>query len=148
MANPTFYNSFAEFVADGTIDLDTDTFGMMLLTNAHVVDPDDDFRNDVETEELPATGNYATGGVTLTGVTWTRITGAGGGARFTFATPTWPNLTASNIRFAVLYKRRGGASSADEVCAVWDLGQNFSPAGVEFKLLVPATGAFTLRGAA
>lgn len=145
MGNPTFYNSFAEFVADGTIDLDTDTFGMMLLDNAHTVDPDHDFRNDVEGDEVSGT-NYTAGGVTLSGVTWTRVTGANGGARFSFSTPTWPNVTVSNIRFAVLYKRRGGASSADELCAVWDLGQNFSPSGVEFKLNVPATGAFTLRG--
>lgn len=147
MGNPTFYNSFAEFVADGTIDLDTDTFGMMLLADGHTINPDHDFRNDVEGNEITGT-NYTAGGVVLSSVTWTRITGAGGGARFSFATPTWPNLTASNIRYAVLYKRRGGASSADELVCVWDLGQNSSPAGVEFKLLVPASGAFTLRGVA
>lgn len=145
MGNPTFYNSFAEFVADGTIDLDTDTFGMLLLTSAHVVNPDHDFRNDVTADEVSGT-NYTAGGVTLTSVTWTRVTGANGGAQFSFATPTWPNVTFSNARFAVLYKRRGGASSADELCAIWDLGQNFSPSGVEFKLVVPASGAFMLKG--
>lgn len=145
MGNPTFYNSFAEFSSDGTIDLDNDTFGLMLLDNTHTIDPDHDFRNDVEGDEITGT-NYTAGGITLTGVTWTRITGAGGGARFTFNTPTWPNLTASNIRFAVLYKRRGGASSADELCAAWDLDQTYSPSGVEFKLLVPAAGAFVKKG--
>jgi hypothetical protein len=144
MANPTFYNSFTEFVADGTIDLDTDTFGILLATSSYTIDKDHDFRNDI-TAEVTGTG-YTAGGVTLTSVTWVRTAGANGFTTFDFADPSWANATISDIRYAVLYKRRGGASSADELVCVWDLGQSITVNGTEFKLVVPTTGAFVLKG--
>lgn len=34
-ATITFYNSFKEYIADGTIDLDTDTFKVTLHTSSY-----------------------------------------------------------------------------------------------------------------
>ena len=145
MGNPTFYNSATEWIGDNTIDLDADTFHVQLQTSSYTIDRDHDFRNDLSATEVSGTG-YVTGGVALTGVTWTRVTGANGYSWFDFDDPTWSNATIALIRYAVLLKWRGGLASADELVCVWDLGQNYSPSGTEFKLVVPATGAFIHRG--
>ena len=142
----TFYNTFTRFCGNNTVDLDSDTFGCSLLTSSYTVDKDHDFRNDTDAFEIPATGGYTAGGVTLTGVTFLTTTGANGFTTFTFANPTWNPLTASNIQHALIYKRRGGASSADELCFVWTATNPISPNATQFTIVVPPTGAFRHLG--
>lgn len=101
-------------MAKGNIDLDTDTFKIMLTTSSYTPDQDaHDYRNDV-TNEVSGTG-YTSGGATLSGVSVTYDSGTNE-LRIKWSDPTWPSSTIT-ARTAVIYKSRGGASSADELLA-------------------------------
>lgn len=60
-------NHFVGNVGSGDIDLDTDTFKAVLSNTA--IDAEDNQLSDVT--QIANGGGYTTGGVTLTGVTWT-----------------------------------------------------------------------------
>lgn len=68
------YDSVAELIADGTIDLDNDTFKIVLVTSSYTFSAAHDEYSDLTGEVSNANG-YTTGGGTLTGVTWTRSNG-------------------------------------------------------------------------
>lgn len=111
------YNHCLDNLARGTIDFDTDTFKVMLVTSTYTPNKDThEFRSSV-TNEVSASGSYAAGGGTST-VTVTkddtndRPDVSFGNVSFTSATIT--------ARAAVIYKSRGGASSADELVAYVD----------------------------
>lgn len=98
----------------GSIDFDTDTFKVLLTTSAYTPNQDThDFRDDV-TNEVTGTG-YTAGGATLTGVAVT-YDAASNEVRIKWTDPTWATSTIT-ARTAVIYKARGGASSADELVA-------------------------------
>jgi hypothetical protein len=101
-------------VTKGLIDLDTDTFKMMLTTSAYTPNQDThDFRDDV-TNEVSGTG-YSAGGATLSGVSVTYDSGSNE-VRISWTDPTWATASIT-ARTAVIYKSRGGAASADELLA-------------------------------
>ncbi|MEW6583929.1 MAG: hypothetical protein AB1416_14335 [Actinomycetota bacterium] len=115
-------------LATGSIDLDADTFKLMLVTNANPPDLDaDDFRDDRTTGEVANGSGYATGGVTLTGVAVT-YDSASDQVRFDCADPSWTFTGAVTWRYGDVYKSRGGAASADELLAslAWDSDQTVS----------------------
>lgn len=106
----------------GSIDLDTDTFKLMLVTNANPPDLDaDDFRDDRTTGEVANGSGYTTGGVTLAGVAVT-YDSASDQVRMDFTDPTWTFTAAVTWRYADIYKSRGGVASADELLANLDWG--------------------------
>lgn len=122
-------------VAKGLIDLDTDTFKIMLTTSTYTPDQDvHDFRNDV-TNEVVGTG-YTSGGVTLTGVSVT-YDSASNEVRITWTDPTWPSSTIT-ARTAVIYKSRGGASSADELVAYCTEASDITSTAGTFTVDLPA----------
>jgi hypothetical protein len=99
-------------VLKGAVDLDTDTFKVLLTTSSYTPDQDThEFRSDV-TNEAAGTG-YTAGGATLSGVSLT-YDAASNEVRLTWADATWSTATLT-ARTAVIYKSRGGASSADEL---------------------------------
>lgn len=122
-------------VMKGAIDLDTDTFKIMLTTSAYTPDQDlHDFRNDV-TNEVTGTG-YTAGGATLAGVSVT-YDSATNEARVSWTDPTWATSTIT-ARTAVIYKSRGGASSADELVAYCTESADVSSTGGTFTVDLPA----------
>jgi len=130
------YNRALELWARGSIDFDTDTFKVMLVTSAYPAAGDatakdaDDFRNDV-TNEVTGTG-YTAGGNTVTvGVT---LDTANDRVDISLGGTTWPSSTIT-ARKAVYYKSRGGAATADELVAVNDFGSD----------VVSSSGTFTLN---
>lgn len=122
-------------VVKGAIDLDTDTFKMILTTSAYTPNQDThNFRDDV-TNEVVGTG-YTAGGATLAGVSVTYDT-ATNEVRISWTDPTWPSSTIT-ARTAVIYKSRGGAASADELLAYCtESGDVTSTAGT-FTVDLPA----------
>jgi hypothetical protein len=127
-----------QFVANGAVDLNTDTFKAMLTTSAYTPDQDaHNFRDDV-TNELAATGGYSTGGVTITtpAVTYDTATNE---VRWDFDDPSWSSATFTARRM-VVYKSRGGASSADELVMWVDFGADETVAAGTFTYVVAATG--------
>lgn len=97
----TLYDSVAEFIADGTIDLDTHTFKIALLDSGYTPNQSHDELADVSADEIANGSGYTTGGGTLAGVTWAQT---GGVAKFDSDDFVW---TASGgpitARYAVIY---------------------------------------------
>lgn len=114
------FNSALLKIATGFIDLDTDTFYILLADATYVPDRDAQaFRSDI-TGELPATGGYTVGGFALTGVA---LAQDNPGDRVVMDANDWVQaLTFIGARWGVLYKRRGGAATADELVKVFDFG--------------------------
>ncbi len=198
------YDSARLKIQQGTIDLDTDTFKIMLTTSSYAANQaTHDFRDDV-TNEVVGTG-YTAGGATLASVsiattqanswgsqwaastayvvgqirrpttgngflyrvvvagtshsaepTWTTTPGdsnaEGGGAvkwqnigpSVTVATCTSPTWATSTItaRYGVIYKSRGGASSADELLCQLDFLSNITSTAATFTVTMPVEGFF------
>lgn len=118
-----WYGIGVSHVANAAVDWDTDTLKVQLHTATYTPNQDtDDFANDA-TNELANGNGYTTGGITLSSMTRTYDTGTNE-VRLDAADVTW-NFTASKtFRYAVIYKSRGGASSADELVGYGDFGSD------------------------
>ena len=122
-------------VAKGAIDLDTDTFKIMLTTSAYTPNQDThNFRDDV-TNEVMGTG-YTAGGATLSGVSVT-YDSATNEVRISWTDPTWTTATIT-ARTAVIYKSRGGASTADELLAYCTEAADVTSTAGTFTVDLPA----------
>jgi hypothetical protein len=112
------YTSCIEDNAKGAIDFDTDTFWVMLVTSSYTENKDTHTKRSDITNEISATG-YSAGGKVCTAVV-AKDTGTDQ-VTVTFQSVNWTGFTGT-ARKAVYYKRRGGASSADELVGVNDFG--------------------------
>lgn len=111
--------------------LEAETHNGMLVLDAYTPNFDThDFRNDV-TNEITGTG-YTAGGVTLAGVSVT-YDSASNEARILWNDASWTSASFT-ARYAVIYKSRGGASSADEVVAYIDLDADQTVSSGTFTL--------------
>jgi hypothetical protein len=124
------YNSFVDDMARGAIDLDTDTFKVMLVTSTYAPNKDTDLKRSAVTNEVSGTG-YTAGGVT-TACTVTKST-ANDRVTLSFAAVNWPSSTIT-ARAAVIYKSRGGLASADELVCYVDFGADVSSSSATFSL--------------
>lgn len=124
------YTSFFEDLARGAIDLDTDTFKVVLTTSAYTENKDTHTKRSDVTNEVTGTG-YTAGGAS-TSVTITKDT-TNDRLDISIGAASWATSTIT-ARKAVVYKSRGGASSADELVAVIDFGSD----------VISTAGTFTL----
>ena len=131
------FNSAVRDEAVGNIDYDTDTFGVMLLTSAATPNKDTWAKRSDVTNEVVGTG-YTAGGATVT-VTVGAVDTANDRVDISLGGNTW---AASSItaRYAVYFKKRGGAATADELVAVNDFGVDVTSTAAAFAL-----AASTLR---
>lgn len=140
MAN-LIYNSFKRDQMNGSIDLDTDTIKMILVTSTYTPNQDTHTKRSDVTNEVVGAG-YTAGGVTLANKTVvvdnTGNTGVFDADDVTIATAT---ITA---RGAVLYKSRGGASTADELIAYLDFGSDIASTSGTFLVTFNTSGILTL----
>ena len=130
------YNSFFEDIARGAVDLDTDTFWVMLPTSGYSENKDTHVKRSDVTNEVTGTG-YTAGGQSVT-VTVTKDT-VNDRLDVSLGSASWPSSTIT-ARKAVYYKRRGGAATADELVMVNDFGSDVSSTAATFTL-----NASTLR---
>ena len=135
------YNSFFTDLSKGNIDLDTDTFKVMLVTSAYTPSKTHAKRSDV-TNEVTGTG-YTAGGATLANVTVTQDD-TNDLAKFDADDVTWATSTIT-ARGAVLYKARGGAASADELVKYFDFGSDQTSVGAAFTLQFNANGILQVK---
>lgn len=114
------YNSYVRDVITGAVDMDTDTFKMMLVGSTYDAIADETKkdshtkRSDV-TNEITGTG-YTAGGNTAT-ATVAAIDTTNNRVEVSFAITNWTSATLSSVYGGVIYKSRGGLSSADELVA-------------------------------
>lgn len=130
------YNSFFEDLARGAVDLDTDTFWVMLTTSGYSENKDTHVKRSDVTNEVTGTG-YTAGGQSVT-ITVTKDT-VNDRLDVSLGSASWPSSTIT-ARKAVYYKRRGGAATADELVMVNDFGSDVSSTAATFTL-----NASTLR---
>lgn len=135
------YNSFKYDNATGAIDLDGDTFKMLLVTSTYSPNIDTHTKRSDVTNEVTGTG-YTTGGVTLASVAVTNDL-TNNWTKFASSSPAWTSATIT-ARGAVIYKSRGGASSADELVAYLDFGSDQGVVGITYTVTCPANGWFYL----
>ena len=131
MATLTWYGLGMKAALTGNVDFDSDTFYAMLCTSSYTPNQDThDYRDDV-TNEVSGTG-YTAGGKSLGSATVT-YDGATNQVQITWPDVTWPSSTIT-ARTAVIYKRRGGAASADELIAYATESAVVSTTGGTFTL--------------
>lgn len=124
------YNSGIDDMARGLIDFDTDSFKTMLVTSSYVVNKDTHTKRSDITNEATGTG-YTAGGA-ASACTVTKDT-ANDKVTLVFGSVSWGAATVTAAG-AVIYKARGGASSADELVAFVDFGGNVVSNGGTFSV--------------
>ncbi len=125
------YNSALRDEAIGSIDFDTDTFKVMLVTSAYVENKDTHAKRSDITNEVVGTG-YTAGGNAIS-VTVPAVDTVNDRVDIALGGTTWPTSTIT-ARKAVIYKSRGGAATADELIAVVDFVTDVSTTVGTFTL--------------
>lgn len=132
MASTGFmFNSALRDEAVGNINYNADTFKVMLLTSTATPNKDTWTKRSDVTNEVSGTG-YSAGGATLT-ATVGAVDTANDRVDISTGAASWPASTIT-ARYAIYYKARGGASSADELIACVDFGQDVSTITDTFSL--------------
>lgn len=126
------YNSMLHDLSTGAIDFDTDTFKCMLVTSSYTPSKSHSKRSDI-TNEVTGTG-YTTGGNTATATVAT-INNTSNLQDISWSITSWTSSTIT-ARGAVVYKARGGASSADELVGYLDFVTDQSSSGGTFTVTV------------
>lgn len=136
------YNSFKRDIMNGSIDLDTDTIKIMLVTSSYSANIDTHTKRSDITNEISGTG-YSAGGASL-GSLSVSVDNTDDEGVFDAADASWSTATFT-ARGAVLYKSRGGASSADELICYIDFGADKSCSAGTFTIQFDAEGIINLN---
>lgn len=122
------YNSFVSDAFAGNLQSGS-TYKMMLVTSSYTPNKDHSKRSDI-TNEITGTG-YTAGGSTCT-VTVTKDD-TNDRVSVSIGSVSWPTATLT-ARRAVVYRSRGGASSADELVACIDFLGDVTSTGGTFSV--------------
>lgn len=147
--NWKLYGPALEAIAKATIDLDNDTFRMVLVTDAYVPDQANDATwAAISADEVAAGGGYAASGKLLTQT----VTRAGLVATFDVDDQSWAAATIT-AKYAVIVRdaNADGALAATDIplCYV-DLdtsGGSLSSTSAAFSVTINAAGVFTATAA-
>lgn len=112
------YTSVLRDMANGSVDIDTDTFKVMALGAAYTESKNHTKRSDL-TNEVSGTGYTAGGNTVALSITLDTVNNR---VDITLTGTTWPSSTISGAQKFAYYKSRGGAASADELVALIDNG--------------------------
>jgi len=136
------FNIAKEKLADGTFDLDTNTFKMALTTDAQALaatfaGTSTNAQYSDLTNEVANGGGYTTGGKTLT-ATWVRSTGT---ITFDCDDQAWTSSTIT-AKYAVIYADN---TNDDLLCfCELDTGGSVSTVSGTLTVAINASGVFTL----
>lgn len=126
------YNSCIRDAVTGAIDFDTDTFKMLLVTSSYTASKSHSKRSDV-TNEVTGTGYTAGGNACSVSVAATDNTN--NDVEISFTVTSWTSATIT-ARAGIIYKSRGGASSADELVGYVDFGSDITSTNGTFAVTV------------
>ena len=126
------YNSCIRDAVVGNIDFDTDTFKMLLVTSSYSASKSHAKRSDI-TNEVSGTG-YTSGGNACS-VSVAAVDNTNNDVEISFTVTSWTSATIT-ARAGVIYKSRGGASSADELVGYVDFGSDVSSTNGNFAVTV------------
>lgn len=144
------YTKFANRLGQKGVDIDSDTWKVMLLSAYTVGTTQDtaEFLSDVLAAGTETSGTgYSAGGATLTSITWTE---SGHVYTFTATIPAW-NAAGGALAaaFAVFYDSTPGSNATNPVMAYWNLdgaGGTQTATNGTFTLTPNASGIFTATG--
>ena len=132
------YNSGLKKMWDGSIDLDTDTIKVALVTSSYTPDRDvHDFFDDI-TNEVVGTG-YSAGGASLANKAVNQ-NNTNDRAEFDADDAAWASSTIT-ARAAVIYKSTGVASTSPLIAYI-DFGSNYTSTNGTFTIAWSSNGIF------
>jgi hypothetical protein len=138
------YNYWKRDVMNGTIDMDTNTFYVMLINSSGVsaADKDHQYRNTYTTYEVTGTG-YTAGGTQLT----TLVVSAdltNDLAYFDGADVSWASATVT-ARGAIVYKSNGSTNgTTDNLVCMFDFGSDQTATNGTFTIQWSTAGLIRL----
>lgn len=135
------YNSFKRDIMNGSIDLDTDTIKVALVTSSYTPDQDAHDNFDDITNEISGTG-YTAGGATLSNKAVSADNTDNEGV-FDADDVTWSSSTIT-ARGAVIYKSTGTASTSKLICYI-DFGSDKVSSNGNFTITFNAEGIINLN---
>ena len=131
------YNKFKEYMGDGTMDMDNDSFKIMLTTSSYTPAATHSVKADVD-NEISGSG-YTAGGATLQNVTWTESSGT---VTFDATDISWTTATFT-ARYAVIYDDTPSDPLDPLVCLI-DFGTDKSVTAGTFTIQFHANGIIAL----
>lgn len=138
----TIVNAFKKNIMNGSIDLDTDTVKVMLLTSSHTQNADtQEFIDDVSANEVSGTG-YTAGGATIGTPAVTQDNTDDEGV-FDGADVTWASSTIT-ARYAAIYKDTGTPGTSP-IIAILDFGSDQSSSSGDFTIQWGSEGILNLN---
>jgi hypothetical protein len=140
MATATMYTNAVSAFANKELDWDTDAFSALLLDNTHTVNQDShEFVADVSGDEISG-GSYAR--VALAGKAIVEGTGI---VKLTADDIVFAAMTATNVRYMVVFRATGSDATAKLICVVqFDSDINPTAQSVTFNLSADGLINFTL----
>lgn len=136
------YNSFKQKIMNGSIDLDTDTLKVALVTSSYSPDQDAHDNYDDLTNEVANGNGYTTGGATLANKAVTADNTDNEGV-FDADDVSWTSSTIT-ARGAVIYKDSGVASTSPLIAYI-DFGSDKSSSNGTFQITWAAEGILNLN---
>jgi hypothetical protein len=127
------YDSFFNDLAVNNIKTTVDTFKMMLVTSTYAPNKGTHAKRSDVTNEVSGTG-YTAGGQTVALTTTNDTTNHR--LDITIGSPAGWTSSTITARAAVVYKSRGGASSADELVCYLDFGADVTSTAGTFSVTV------------
>ena len=140
MANAV-YNSFKRDIMNGSIDLDTDTIKIALVTSSYTPDVDAHGNFDDITNEVSGTG-YSAGGASLSNKAVTADNTDNEGV-FDADDVSWSTATIT-ARGAVVYKSTGTPSTSKLICYI-DFGADKTSTAGTFTIAFDSEGIVNLN---
>ena len=138
----SIYDSFKEYVGDGTVDLDGHSFKVMLLTNSASFSAGHSVLADVSANQISSGSGYSSGGAALSNVTWGQTSGT---AKFDADDVTWTASGGAITAYkAALYDDTQATPTKPLVAFIDFGGVQTANDGAQFKLIWNAAGIFTL----
>ncbi len=138
------YDQFIEFVGDGGIDLDSDTFKGELYNATHIFTAANTIRANIAANALATAFGYTNPGQNLAGVTWQV---AAGGTVFDANDVVWTAAGGSigPARHLIIYDDTSTVPGADLLVCDVDFGVNETATdGTDFKITWNALGIFKI----
>lgn len=138
-ATITIYRAFMTGSFNKLLDADSDTWKCSLHTSTMAPAQDThDFNNDL-TNELAASGNYSTGGVTISPLTF--LTGTSKHTAIDGADAAWTSLTMSSAaRYGAITDTTPGTSATNPLMCWVDFGADQNVSGANFTIQWAAGG--------
>ena len=148
----TLYNKFKQYILDGTIDLDTNTIKIALVTSAYIPAATHDVLADVLSSPSPEvvaiaspSNGYTQGGAALAGkaVSFTDSPSQG---KFDATDLTWASLTAT-FRYGIIYASGTLNGIVDPLIGYIlfnDAPADIAITGIDFTIQWNASGILTL----